>query len=97
MKTIIKLTTGNGVNEMNIHSTGDSHLEFINIESAKTAFEKEIETLDNTYTSENEVGYSMDEVTESDKVVTRVDVITIDEDGYIDNIETVFESKTYIL
>lgn len=96
MKTY-KLTTGNGVNEMKIHSTSTDNLEFKNLKDAEKAFNKEVECLRSTYTNQEDVDYSIDEVRESEQCRTRVDLITFDKDGNISDIETVLESESFII
>tara|TARA_R110000850_G_scaffold274786_1_gene412763 strand:- start:331 stop:627 length:297 start_codon:yes stop_codon:yes gene_type:complete len=97
MKTTYKLTTGNGVNEMKIHSTFTDNLEFTNLEDAEKAFNKEVECLQETYTNQKDVDYPIDQVKESEQCRTRVDLITFDEDGYVEDIETVLESESFIV
>lgn len=97
MKTLYKLTTGNGVNEMKIHSTFTDNLEFTNLEDAEKAFNKEVECLQETYTNQKDVDYPIDQVKESEQCRTRVDLITFDEDGDVEDIETVLESESFIV
>jgi len=97
MKTLYKLTTGNGVNEMKIHSTFTDNLEFTNLEDAEKAFNKEVECLKETYTNQEDVDYPIDQVKESEQCRTRVDLITFDEDGDVEYIETVLESESFII
>lgn len=78
------LKTGNGVNEMMIHSARQGELTFDNIEDAKTAFEKEVECLKEAYTSFEDVDYPIEQVKESDQVRTGV---TYFEDGEIKDVE----------
>lgn len=96
MKTY-KLTTGNGVNEMKIHSTMTDNLEFSNLQDAEKAFNKEVECLKDTYTNQNDVDYPIDQVKESEQCRTSVDLITFDEDGDVEDIETVLESESFIV
>ena len=95
MKKTYKLTTGNGVNEMKIHSTSTDNLLFTNLEDAEKAFNREVECLKETYTNQKDVNYSIDEVKESEQCSTRVDLITFDED--VEDIETVLESESFIV
>jgi len=97
MKTIYKLTTGNGVNEMKIHSTFTDNLEFTNLKDAATAYIKEVDCLKETYINQEDVDYSIDTVKESEQCRTRVDLITFDKDGDVADIETILESASFII
>jgi len=97
MKAIYKLTTGNSVNEMRIHSTSTDYLEFKSLEESELAYNQEVDELKKTYINQKNVNYSIDDVKESDQVRTRVDYITFDEDGNVDDNETVLESESFII
>ena len=97
MKAIYKLTTGNSVNEMRIHSTSTDYLEFKSLKESELAYNQEVDELKKTYINQKNVNYSIDDVKESDQVRTRVDYITFDEDGNVDDNETVLESESFII
>lgn len=96
MKTY-KLTTGNSVVEMRIHSTSTDDLEFKNFQDAEKAFNKEVEFLKDTYINQKDVDYSIDQVKESEQCRTRVDLISFDSDGEVEDVETVLESESFIV
>ena len=101
METLIALKTGNGIQEMTIHYTNkyEGQLTFKEeeIEQAKEAFYKEDKCLNSSYLSKNDVDYSLDTVNDSDLIKTELMRLYIDEDGDVDDIETILISDNYII
>lgn len=74
MKTY-KLSTGNGVNEMNVHFRNESEMIFNTLEDAIKAFNIESQELKDTYQSFYNATFVQDEVKESDLVSCRLQLL----------------------
>ena len=86
-----KLITGNGVNDMLIHHTMKSEMKFDNLKDAEKAFHEEVKELSEAYKSLDALGFTYDDVKESEKVRTKVYKINDEEN------EIIFESVDFLI